>query len=106
MSDLDFQIVQPFMPKGVIEACDSNAKGGMVPGQGGSQSNSCYKCGESSHWARNCPKRKNNGNQRQNGQSSSEKSKPPNGVAAPSIVVCSLFSVLAAAPRLDGGHPL
>jgi hypothetical protein len=24
-------MVQPFMPKGVIEACNSNAKGGMAP---------------------------------------------------------------------------
>jgi hypothetical protein len=31
MSDPDFQMVQPFISKGVIEACDSNAKGGMAP---------------------------------------------------------------------------
>jgi hypothetical protein len=31
MSDPDFGMVQPFMPKGVIEAFDTNAKGGVVP---------------------------------------------------------------------------
>jgi hypothetical protein len=80
---------------------------GFIRGNGASHSNSCsnkcYECGEAGHWARNCPKRKNNGYQGQGGHSNGSKTTPSNAVAGPSIAAHGLFSAMSAALQLQEG---